>query len=134
MTIFTRIIAGEIPSYKIYENDRVFVFLDINQYQKGKTLVVSKTEVDHFFDLDPLDYHAMCETARVLAPILQKVFQSKRVWLVIEWLEVPHVHIKLIPIDVSWDIGDEHIQTLSSEEMLDIQQRIVDALPSYLSI
>lgn len=129
MTIFTKIIQWEIPSYKIYENDKTFVFLDINQFHRGKLLIVPKVEVDHFFDLDDTYYHDLCSVAKKFSPILKNVFRSLRIGLVIEWLEVPHVHIKIFPINKPGDVWNETELSLSPEEMLTIQQMIIEELP-----
>jgi len=129
MSIFARIIAWDLPCYKVYENDQVYAFLDINQYYPGSVLVVSKKEVDHFFDLDSSDYHALFEAARLLSPVLKTVFQTRRVWLVIEWFEVSHTHVKLLPINSWFDDhqGKTHT-TITPEEMSEIQKRIIDWL------
>ncbi len=124
-TLFSRIIQGEIPSYKIYEDELTYVFLDINQFHRGKILIVPKIEVDHFFDLDDIYYQAIFNTAKKLAPILKKTFESQRVWLVIEWLEVPHAHLKLFPVNKAWDIWDNDELILTHEEMLEIKKLII---------
>lgn len=126
MTIFTKIIQWDIPSYKIYEDDKTYVFLDINQFHKWKLLIVPKVEVDHFYDLDDEYYQAIFSVAKRFAPIIKKVFRSVRVALVIEWLEVPHVHIKIFPINKAWDVWCEDEIRLSNEEMLSIQQIIIN--------
>lgn len=126
MTIFTKIIQWDIPSYKIYEDDKTYVFLDINQFHRWKLLIVPKIEVDHFYDLGDEYYQAIFSVAKRLAPIIKKVFYSERVALVIEWLEVPHVHIKIFPINKAWDVLCEDEMRLSNEEMLNIQQIIVN--------
>jgi len=100
-TLFTKIIKGEIPSYKIHEDELTFTFLDINQTNQGSLLIVPKVQVDHFFDLEDSDYQAIFQRAKVLSPVLQEAFGSERVGLVIEGLEVPHVHIRLFPINHS---------------------------------
>lgn len=128
MTIFTQIIHWSIPSYKIYEDDKTYAFLDINQFHKWKILIVPKIEVDHFFDLDDAHYQAMFSVAKLIAPVIKRVFDSKRIWLVVEWLEVPHVHVKVFPINQWGDIWDNEELKLSNEEMLGIQNSILKEL------
>ena len=97
-TIFSRIITGEIPSYKVAENDQFYAFLDINPLAKGHTLVVPKCEVDYIFDLEDNELAAMHVFAKSVALAIQKVFPCKKVGEAVIGLEVPHAHIHLIPI------------------------------------
>ena len=83
-SLFTKIIKGEMPSYKIHEDELTFTFLDINQTNQGSLLIVPKAQVDHFFDLEDSDYQAIFQRAKVLSPILKKAFGSKRVGLIVE--------------------------------------------------
>ena len=103
-TIFSRIIAGEIPCYKIAENDRFFAFLDINPLVKGHTLVVPKQEVDYIFDLSDEDLAAMHIFAKKIARAIEKAFPCKKVGEAVIGLEVPHAHIHLIPIQKESDM------------------------------
>ena len=103
-TLFSRIIAGEIPSYKIAENDRFFAFLDINPLVKGHTLVVPKQEVDYIFDLSDEDLAAMHVFAKHVALAIQKAFPSRKVGEAVIGLEVPHAHIHLIPMQKESDM------------------------------
>jgi len=105
VTIFSRIIAGEIPSYKIAENDLFFAFLDIFPLREGHTLVVPKLEVDRFFDL-PDDYLAqMLLFARPIALAIERAFDCNRCGLAVIGLEVPHAHLHLVPIDDADDLN-----------------------------
>ena len=105
MTIFSKIIAGEIPSYKIAENDKFFAFLDIFPLREGHTLVVPKLEVDKFFDV-PDDYLAeMLLFAKPIARAIEKAFDCDRCGLSVVGLEVPHAHLHLVPIDSSDDLN-----------------------------
>jgi histidine triad (HIT) family protein len=97
-TIFTKIINGEIPSYKIYEDDYTYSFLDIKPFHLGHTLVVSKIEVDYFVDVPEPYYSAVFQTAKKIAPAIQKATKTERIGTLIEGLEVPHFHYHLIPI------------------------------------
>lgn len=123
-TLFTRIIHGEITCYKIYEDDLTFAFLDIFPYQLGHTLIIPKIEVDHFFDLPEPWYTALFQTAKKIAPAVQQATGSIRVGMVLEWLEVPHVHIKMIPIHQSHDLDSHHKHEETPEAMKAIQAKI----------
>ena len=103
-TIFSRIITGEIPSYKVAENDQFYAFLDINPLAKGHTLVVPKREVDYIFDLDDEDLAAMHVFAKKVARAIEKAFLCKKVGEAVIGLEVPHAHIHLIPIQKESDM------------------------------
>ncbi len=103
-TIFSRIIAGEIPSYKIAEDDRYFAFLDIHPLAEGHTLVIPKVETDYLFDLDEELLGGMMVFARRIARALDRTMECKRVGVAVLGLEVPHAHIHLIPINGLHDI------------------------------
>lgn len=103
-TIFSRIIAGEIPSYKVAEDDRFFAFLDINPLAKGHTLVVPKQEVDYIFDLNDDDLAAMHVFAKKVALAISKAFPCLKVGEAVLGLEVPHAHIHLIPMQSEKDM------------------------------
>ena len=103
-TIFSRIIAGEIPCYKVAENDRFFAFLDINPLTKGHTLVVPKCETDYIFDLDDQTLADMMVFAKQIAAKIKELSQCNRVAVVVLGLEVPHAHIHLIPINSENDV------------------------------
>lgn len=103
-TIFSRIIAGEIPCYKVAENDKFFAFLDINPLVKGHTLVVPKQEVDYIFDLNDEDLAAMHVFAKKVALAIGKAFPCIKVGEAVLGLEVPHAHIHLIPMQNEKDM------------------------------
>lgn len=103
-SIFTKIINGEIPCYKIYEDDKTFAFLDINPETKGHTLVVPKTEVDKIYDLEDADYLALMQTAKKLSRYMEEITGARILWKVIG-TDVPHAHIHLMPLDESWQHG-----------------------------
>ena len=104
-TIFSRIIAGEIPCYKVAENEKFFAFLDINPLVKGHTLVVPKQEVDYIFDLSDEDLAAMHVFAKKVARAIEKAFPCQKVGEAVIGLEVPHAHIHLIPINTVNDMN-----------------------------
>ena len=103
-TIFSKIIAGEIPCYKVAENDNYFAFLDINPLAKGHTLVVPKCETDYIFDLDDQTLGGMVVFAKEVASKIQKMTGCKKVAMVVLGLEVPHAHIHLIPMNTENDV------------------------------
>ncbi|MBO7657109.1 HIT domain-containing protein [Candidatus Saccharibacteria bacterium] len=103
-SIFTKIVNGEIPSYKIYEDDKTYAFLDIHPESKGHTLVIPKNEVDKIYDLADEDYHALMATAKKLAKHMEEVFGSRTIWKVVG-TDVPHAHIHLMPLDETWEYG-----------------------------
>ncbi|GHV20184.1 HIT family protein [Bacteroidia bacterium] len=125
MTIFSKIIAGEIPCYKIAENDRFFAFLDINPLAKGHTLVVSKQETDYIFDLDDTLLSEMIVFSKRVAKAIEKAIPCKRVGVTVIGLEVPHAHIHLVPINKESDIyfGSPKLK-LDNEEFKMIAQAI----------
>jgi len=124
-TIFTRIIQGEIPCYKIAETDRFLAFLDINPLAKGHTLVIPKVEIDYLFDLEDDLLAEMNVFAKKVARALDQVMDCKRVGVAVLGLEVPHAHIHLIPINSLYDIEFSRPKlTLSREEFEEIAASI----------
>ena len=103
-TIFTKIINGEIPSYKVAEDENYYAFLDINPMAEGHTLVVPKKEVDYIFDLDPETLGGLVQFAQKVAKRMGEVIDCKRVAVVVLGLEVPHAHIHLIPLNKESDV------------------------------
>jgi histidine triad (HIT) family protein len=105
VTLFSKIVSGEIPSYKIAENERFFAFLDISPLRHGHTLVIPKLEVDHFFDI-PDDYLAgLILFAKPIAHAIEKAFDCNRCGVSVIGLDVPHAHMHLIPIDKADDLN-----------------------------
>lgn len=129
MTIFSKIIAGEIPSYKIAENDKFFAFLDIFPLVEGHVLVVPKVEVDKFFDM-PDQYLAEILTfARPIAHAIESTFPCNRCGISVVGLEVPHAHLHLMPINSADDLNFTRGKLkLSPEQLKAIQQKIVSKL------
>ncbi|MBQ3618646.1 MAG: HIT domain-containing protein [Bacteroidales bacterium] len=124
-TIFTRIINGEIPCYKIAENDEFFAFLDINPVQKGHTLVVPKEEVSYIFDINDDKLGRYMAFAKRVAAAIKAAVPCIKVGIAVVGLEVPHSHIHLIPLNEVNDLNFEHKMTLPKEEMEQIAQNIV---------
>ena len=128
MDIFSKIAAGEIPSYKCAEDEQFYAFLDISPVAKGHTLVIPRREVDYIFDMDDDEIAAFEVFAKKVAVALKTAFPCKKVAQVVLGLEVPHAHIHLIPMNTEADVDfrKEKLQ-LSSEEMADIAQKIFTA-------
>ncbi len=128
-TIFTKIINGEIPSYKIAEDERFLAFLDINPLAKGHTLVVPKVETDYLFDLDADLLGDMMKFSKKVALAIDKTMDCKRVGVAVLGLEVPHAHIHLCPINDLYDIEFSKPKLkLSKAEFQDIAEKIRGAL------
>ncbi|MCK5815752.1 MAG: HIT family protein [Flavobacteriaceae bacterium] len=115
-SIFTKIINGEIPCYKIAENDKFIAFLDVNPNAKGHTLVVPKKEVDKLLDLDQNTYSSLMEFSRKIGLAIEKAIPCNRVGMSIIGLEVPHVHVHLIPLNAMADIQFQKKVSLTKEE------------------
>ena len=130
-TIFSKIIAGDIPCYKVAENEQFYAFLDINPLVKGHTLVVPKREVDYIFDLEDDEVAAMQVFAKSVALAIQQAYPCLKVGQAVIGLEVPHAHIHLIPIQKESDMlfSNPKLQ-LSSDEFLTIAKAINEAWES----
>ena len=124
MSIFTKIITGEIPSYKVAENDDYIAFLDINPNAKGHTLVVPKKEENKIFEMSRVEYQKLMDFSYTVAKALEKAVPCKRIGMSVIGLEVPHVHVHLVPLNAMEDIQFSQKVTLSSEEFKALAQRI----------
>ena len=127
-TIFTKIVNGEIPAYKIAEDENFLAFLDAMPLVKGHTLVIPKNETDFIFDLENEDFKNLWSFARNVAKKLEKAYPSQRIAVAVVGLEVPHAHIHLIPIDKMDDMNfkNERLK-LSGEEYNEIQNTIINS-------
>ena len=114
-SIFTKIIEGDIPAYKLAENDEYLAFFDINPLKKGHALVVPKKEVDYIFDLDDETYSGLMTFSKKLSAAIEENVQCKRIALVVLGLEVPHAHVHLIPMDKESDIRFSNPRVKMSE-------------------
>ena len=125
MTIFSRIVAGEIPSYKVAEDDQFYAFLDISPAAKGHTLVIPKQEVDYIFDESDEQLSAHIVFAKRVAAAIKKAIPCVKVGMCVMGLEVPHAHIHLIPMQTEGDMNfrKEHLK-LDAEEMKAICEKI----------
>jgi histidine triad (HIT) family protein len=129
MSIFSKIIKGEIPCYKIAENDQFLAFLDIFPMVPGHTLVIPKTEIDKFFDLPDELLSQMLVFAKPIAKAMERIFPCDRVGLSVLGLEVPHAHLHLVPINGSDDLNFTRRKLqLSKEEFEEIQRNIIEAM------
>ena len=124
-TIFSKIVNGEIPCYKIAENEKCFAFLDINPLAKGHTLVIPKCEVDYLFDIDDDLFSELTLFSKKVAKAIEKAISCKRIGVAVLGMEVPHAHIHLVPINSEADINFFKPKLkLSSEEMMKIAEDI----------
>lgn len=127
-TIFTKIIKGEIPSYKIAENDNFYAFLDINPNAKGHTLVVPKKEEDKIFDLDEPTFTALMQYAYKIAKAIEKTVPCNRVGMTVIGLEVPHAHVHLIPLNEMKDATFSSKVKLTPDEFKELAEKIAQNL------
>ena len=123
-TIFTKIINGEIPCYKIAEDDNFFAFLDINPNAKGHTLCVPKKEIDRFFDLDDDLYLGLMQFSKKIAVALKKTVPCDRIGMTVIGLEVPHAHVHLIPLNEMGEMTFRHKVSLTKEEFETLAKNI----------
>jgi histidine triad (HIT) family protein len=127
-SLFTKIINGEIPSYKVAETDDFYAFLDINPNSKGHTLCVPKVEVNKIFDLDEKTYLRLMAFSRKVAIAIEKAVPCERVGMSVIGLEVPHVHVHLIPLHTMENARFTHKERLTSDEFEAIAKRIASHL------
>ncbi len=127
-SIFSKIVAGEIPSYKVAENDRFYAFLDINPIREGHTLVIPKREEDYLFDLNDDEIAGMMVFTKKVARAIRKVFPCRKVAMAVLGLEVPHAHIHLVPIQNEGDLDFRNkITPPSPERMAEIASELASA-------
>jgi histidine triad (HIT) family protein len=126
MTIFSKIVAGEIPCHKIAESADFLAFLDVNPIAKGHTLVIPKVEVDYIFDLDDALYIGLMQFAKKLAPALESVVPCQRIGVSVIGLEVPHAHVHLIPLNRMSDMDFAKKLKMSAEELAELAEAIRD--------
>lgn len=116
MGIFAKIAAGEIPSYKVAENDKYYAFLDINPLKEGHTLIIPRREEDYFFDLDDIELAEIMVFAKRVAEAIKKAFPCKKVGMAVLGLEVPHAHIHLVPMQSEGDMNFANEKLKLTEE------------------
>lgn len=124
-TIFTKIINGEIPSYKIYEDEYTYAFLDINPIAPGHTLIVPKVEKDYFLDVEEPYYSQVFKNAQLIGKAIHKATGCNRVCTIIAGYDVPHFHYHLVPTDNMSDLDFKNAKKISEEEMKEMQNKIL---------
>jgi histidine triad (HIT) family protein len=123
-SIFTKIVKGEIPAYKIAENERFLAFLDVNPTAKGHTLVIPKQQVDYIFDLDDDTYSGLMSFSKEVAKAVRRAVPCNRVGVAVVGLEVPHAHVHLIPLNSMQDMNFANKKEFSKEEMEEVAEKI----------
>ncbi|HPE34744.1 MAG TPA: HIT family protein [Bacteroidales bacterium] len=130
-TLFSKIVKGEIPSYKIAEDERFYAFLDINPLAKGHTLVIPKVEIDYIFDLDEETIKGLFAFARKVAIGIKKIIECEKIGVAVVGLEVPHAHVHLIPINGIYDIDFSKPKLkLTKEEFALLASKISEKIES----
>ena len=124
-SIFSKIIAGEIPCYKIYEDEKTLAFLDIHPETPGHTLVIPKVEVDNLYDLEMEDYLAVMKTVKILASRMEKVL-GKRTLMKVIGTDVPHAHVHLVSLDPDYQYGQ--VVEMTEEEMKEMQKKLTEGV------
>ncbi len=127
-SVFTKIISGELPAYKVYEDDKVLSFLSLGQINLGHCLVIPKTEVDHFFDVDSEEYEHMFNVSKRVSKAIKSVTDCVRVGMAIQGFEVHHAHIHLIPLWEPKEFSFSNQKEMPEDEMKQMQSRIIEAL------
>jgi len=127
-SIFTKIIQGELPSYKIYESEKVYAFLALDQINMGHTLVIPKNEVNHFFEMNKDEYNEVFEVSKFLSEAIHEVSKAKRVAMAIQGFEVPHAHVHLIPVNSAEEFSFSRGKKREDHEMKEVQEKIVSKL------
>ena len=128
MSVFTKIINGEIPCYKVAEDDEFIAFFDINPNAKGHTLCVPKQEISYIFDMDDDHYLRLMTFSKRVAKALEKVVPCERIGVAVVGLEVPHVHVHLIPIGEMKEMTFQHKVKLTDEEFKELSEKVRKAL------
>lgn len=124
-TLFSQIIAGEIPSYKIYEDEQTYAFLTIRPHTKGHTLVIPKIEVDHWDDVPEDYFNHMWRASQFVAKILKEKLGCARVGVMVAGFEVPHAHIHLIPAETMEDLDISKAHDVTAEELKEVHAKLV---------
>lgn len=124
-SIFSKIIAGEIPCYKIYEDEKTLAFLDIHPETPGHTLVIPKVEVDKLYDLETEDYLAVMKTVKILASRMEKVL-GRRTLMKVIGTDVPHAHVHLVSLDPDYQYGQ--VVEMTEEEMKEMQKKLTEGV------
>ena len=127
-SIFTRIVQGELPSYKVYETEKVYAFLALDQINLGHTLVIPKNEVNHFFEMETDEYEEVFKVSKFLSESIKEVSQASRVAMAIQGFEVPHAHVHLIPVNSPEEFSFARGKKREESEMRQVQEKILSNL------
>jgi len=127
-TLFTKLINGQIPSFKIFEDTECFAFMDIRPIAKGHVLVVPKKEIDYIFDLDDKLLAKLMAVSKIIAKAIEKVVPCQRVGIMVAGLEVPHAHIHLVPIQSIGDLTFANARPADPNELKELSKKIIEAL------
>lgn len=127
-TVFTKIISGELPSYKIHEDELTLSFLALDQVNPGHVLVIPKQEVNHWFDVPPEIFNRVGHNAQMIAKAIKQATDCVRVGVMVVGIEVPHYHMHLVPISSIAELDFKRAQKLPPEQMQAIQKKIIEAL------
>lgn len=122
--IFCKIVNGEIPAIKVWEDKKYLAFLDLNPINPGHTLLIPKKHSEYLFDLNDKDYNELMLKVNKIAKLLKEKLNSKKVGLIIEGFAIPHVHVHLIPINKGGELNPERAKSMSKEELIKIAERI----------
>ncbi|RMG31066.1 MAG: HIT family protein [Methanobacteriota archaeon] len=122
--IFCKIVDGSIPSFKVWENDRFMMFLDIRPINRGHSLVIPKFHVDYLFDMETNDYQELMSIVKQVSEPLRKSVGAKRIGIAVEGFEVPHAHVHLIPIDKAGQLNPANAKQVPTEELSEIAEKI----------
>jgi histidine triad (HIT) family protein len=123
-SVFSKIIAGEIPSYTLYEDEYAYAFLDINPIQQGHTLIVSKKEVDNLFDLSKEEYEGVMNATRQVAKLLQEKLGPKRIGIIVDGYLIPHAHVHVIPTNGPHELDESLQKSATVEELQAVYEKI----------
>lgn len=126
--VFCKIINNEIPSYKIYETDKVFAFLDINPVNPGHTLVIPKKHVDYIFDIPDKEYSNLFLEAKKISKVLKKITKAKRIGIIVEGFAVHHTHIHLVPLYIGGELCLSLGKPATEKELKEMQAKILKEL------
>ncbi|WP_019505591.1 HIT family protein [Pleurocapsa sp. PCC 7319] len=127
-SVFTKIINGKSPAFRLWENDLFIAILDIHPINPGHTLLIPKQQIDDIFDLPDELYNSMWQTVKWLAPHIQQAMESKRIGIAVEGFSVPHVHIHLVPVNSNNELNPERSVSASPEQLSIVQNKICQVI------
>ena len=131
-SVFTKIVNGQLPAFKLWENRSFIAILDIHPINPGHTLLIPKQQIDNIFDLPDKLYTSLWQTAKWISPLIHQAMNCKRIGIAVEGFSVPHVHIHLVPINLGNELNPERAVLASSEELAVVQNKICQAIANSL--